>query len=104
MLFYATRGCLKKCLRLRLNYEAPERDILTRKLMRRLMQTLYVIDTRLAGGMSEFAPCSVSSIYVRGFEYDLLQATQNFFIKSGIILTESTDFLAIWIRLMWLHH
>jgi hypothetical protein len=49
----------------------------------------------LAGGMSDFAPCSASSIYVRDFECDLPQAIGSFVLKCGVILPESIGFLAV---------
>lgn len=102
----ASRGAFA----LGLNREAPKLGFLARESRRRLMWSLYIIDSRLAGGMSDFALCSASSIHIqlpcheRNFEFDLAQDVESLEPIPGLALSDSIGSLAIYIRLMWFRH
>ncbi|KAH6643185.1 hypothetical protein C7974DRAFT_118693 [Boeremia exigua] len=93
-----------------LNYEAPKLGFLARESRRRLMWSLYIIDTRLAGGMSDFTLYSASSMRIqlpcheRNFEFDLQQDVEGLEPVPGVALSDSVGSLAIYIRLMWFRH
>ena len=93
-----------------LNYEAPKLGFLACESRRRLMWSLYIIDNRLAGGMSDFAICSASSIHVqlpcheRNFEFDLPQITKHLTPACVGPLPESIGSLAVYVQLMWYRH
>ncbi len=67
---------------LRLNHESPNLCFLAQESRRRLMWSLYCIDSGIAAGYSEFALWRADRIYVdlpcneRNFEFDLSQPTE----------------------------
>lgn len=102
----ASRGAFA----LGLNHEAPKFGFLARESRRRLMWALYIIDTRLAGGMSDFTLCSSASMRIqlpcheRNFEFDLPQDVEVLESAPGVPLSVSVGSLAIYMRLMWFRH
>lgn len=93
-----------------LNYEARHLGFLARESRRRLMWSLYIVDNRLAGGMSDFSLFSDASIHVqlpcheRNFEFDLRQDTECLRYELGQPLSDHIGSLGIYIRLMWFRH
>lgn len=93
-----------------LNYEAEHLGFLARESRRRLMWSLYIIDRRLAGGISDFALFADTSIHIqlpcheRNFEFDLQQDTESLQYTLGQPFSENIGSLGIYIRLMWFRH
>lgn len=67
---------------LRLNYESPDLCFLAQESRRRLMWSLFCIDSGIAGGYRDFSLWSTDRIFVglpcneRNFEFDLPQSTE----------------------------
>jgi hypothetical protein len=95
---------------LRLNYEAPKLCFLAQESRRRLMWSLYIIDTTLAGGIRELVIWPTSSIHIqlpcqeRNFEFDLWQETEPLQPKANEPLAESIGSLGMYVRILWLRH
>lgn len=93
-----------------LNYEAPRLGFLARESRRRLMWSLFFINTRLAGGMSDFALCSASWLRIqlpcheRNSVFDLGQDTEALEPTIQAPLSDTVRSLAIYMRLMWFRH
>lgn len=95
---------------LRLNHEAPNLCFLAQESRRRLMWSLYIIDTTMAGGARDLVLCSTHSIHIqlpcqeRNFEFDLRQETEPLQPKPKTPLPESIGSLGMYVRLLWLRH
>lgn len=95
---------------LRLNHESPNLCFLAQESRRRLMWSLYIIDTTMAGGARELVMCPTSSINIqlpcqeRNFEFDLAQETEPLQPKPKTPLAESVGSLGMYVRLLWLRH
>ena len=95
---------------LRLNHESPNLCFLAQESRRRLMWSLYIIDTTMAGGARELVMCPTSSITIqlpcqeRNFEFDLAQETESLQSTLGMPLAESVGSLGMYVRLLWLRH
>ncbi|KIX10585.1 uncharacterized protein Z518_01669 [Rhinocladiella mackenziei CBS 650.93] len=66
---------------MRLNYEDHSLCFLAQESRRRVMWALYILDTKVAGGLREFTACPIETINVQlpcreeGFELDVPQST-----------------------------
>ncbi|KPI43034.1 uncharacterized protein AB675_2111 [Cyphellophora attinorum] len=107
MLFAIASRC---AYALRLNYESPSLCFLAQESRRRLMWSLYIIDTTMAGGARELVMCPTSSIHIqlpcqeRNFEFDLAQETEPLQPEPKKALAESVGSLGMYVRLLWLRH
>jgi hypothetical protein len=95
---------------LRLNREAPNLCFLAQESRRRMMWSLYIIDTTLAGGIRELVLSPTSAIHIqlpcqeRNFEFDLAQETEPLQPKPKTPLSESVGSLGMYVRVLWLRH
>lgn len=95
---------------LRLNRESPGLCFLAQESRRRMMWSLFIIDTTLAGGIRELLLTPTSSIHIqlpcqeRNFEFDLAQETEPLQPKSKTPLSESVGSLGMYVRVLWLRH
>ena len=92
---------------LRLNYEAPTLCFLAQESRRRLMWSLYIVDTVFAAGMKEMTLCPADSIHIqlpcqeRNFEFDLEQETEPLQPRPGQPLSASVGSLGLYLRVLW---
>lgn len=95
---------------LRLNRKAPSLCFLAQESRRRMMWSLFIIDTTLAGGIRELLLTPTSSIHIqlpcqeRNFEFDLAQETEPLQPKPKTPLSESIGSLGMYVRVLWLRH
>lgn len=92
--YYVWRGAFPRALMLmapltrfafalRINYENPSLCFLAQESRRRLMWSIYILDTMLAGGIPEFTLCSSSVIHLQlpcpeaDFELDNAKLTES---------------------------
>ncbi len=101
---------------LRLNYENPNLGFLARESRRRLMWSLYLIDSSIADGQADLAIWSdaESQIHLRlpcnerNFEFDLPEPTESLQPPlpeaDGTLVSLSDDvgFLALYVRAQWI--
>ena len=94
---------------LRLNYEASTLCFLAQESRRRLMWSLYILDSTLAGGIPDMILCRPEALYIqlpcqeRNFEFDLEQETEPLSPPNPKQpLSESVGALGIYLRVMWL--
>lgn len=95
---------------LRLNREAPNLCFLAQESRRRMMWSMYIIDTTLAGGIRELVLSPTSSMHIqlpcqeRNFEFDLAQETEPLQPKPKTPLSDSVGSLGMYVRVLWLRH
>ncbi|KAH7345838.1 hypothetical protein BKA66DRAFT_448046 [Pyrenochaeta sp. MPI-SDFR-AT-0127] len=95
---------------LRLNHEAPKLCFLEQESRRRLMWSLFMIDTTLAGGIREFSLCEAESIYIQlpcpehNFEFDIQQETESLKLKGNLSASDSLGSLGMYLRVLWLRY
>lgn len=101
---------------LRLNHENPAICFLAQESRRRLMWSLYMLDTDIAGGQVDFAlwPNPETQIHVqlpcneRNFEFDLPEPTESLEPPDpdpdGLVRTlpDAVGFLALHVRIQWI--
>lgn len=95
---------------LKLNHEAPKLCFLEQESRRRLMWSLYIVDSSLCGGIREFSLCPAESIYIqlpcqeRNFEFDLQQVTEPLQVDMNQHIPDSIGSLGMYIRVCWLRY
>jgi len=95
---------------LRLNHEAPKLSFIEQESRRRLMWSLFILDTTLAGGIREFSLCSAESMHIqlpcqeRNFELDLEEETEFLRPKTDQSISKTVGSLGFYIRILWLRH
>ncbi|ETN45880.1 uncharacterized protein HMPREF1541_00061 [Cyphellophora europaea CBS 101466] len=95
---------------LRLNRESPNLCFLAQESRRRMMWSLFIIDTTLAGGIRELVLSPTSSLHIqlpcqeRNFEFDLAQETEPLQPKPQAPLSDSVGSLGMYVRVLWLRH
>ncbi|KAK5655681.1 hypothetical protein OQA88_5614 [Cercophora sp. LCS_1] len=101
---------------LRLNHENPSLCFLARESRRRLMWSIYMIDSALAGGQADFAlwPDAEHQIHIqlpcneRHFEFDLPETTEPLqpppLDPQGMVpsLPDVVGFMALHVRIHWI--
>ncbi|KAI6784883.1 putative transcriptional regulatory protein -like protein [Emericellopsis cladophorae] len=101
------------CAALRLNYDAPSLCFLAQESRRRLMWSIYCIDSGLSGGHRDFSLWRVERIFVglpcneRNFEFDLPQETEQLIPEPGqpqLPHGEDVGSLALHIRIQHIRH
>ena len=107
--FMLLATALRFAYALRLNYEASGLCFLAQESRRRLMWSLYMLDSTLAGGIPDMILCRPEALYIqlpcqeRNFEFDLAQETEPLKPpRPKQQLAESVGALGIYLRVMWL--
>jgi hypothetical protein len=95
---------------LRFNHEAPKLPFLEQECRRRLMWSLFILDTTFAGGIRDFSVCSAQSLHIqlpcqeRNFDLDLEETTEP--LQAGLVRSASVTVgsLGFYIRILWIRY
>ncbi|KAK5086700.1 hypothetical protein LTR05_003868 [Lithohypha guttulata] len=93
---------------LRLNYESPGLCFLAQESRRRLMWSLYIIDSGLAGGLRDFVLCSETALHLRmpcrdrSFELDAPELEDNEDTENARPTIKHKGSLTLYIQIMML--
>jgi Fungal specific transcription factor domain len=105
--FMLTAMAMRSAIALRLNYEHPSQPCLTREGCRRVLWSLFMIDTHLAGGYQDFTLCPADIIHVQlpchEINYKLNLPSQAPNLSSSTTAEELSP-LAHVIHVRWLRH
>ncbi|KAI8942761.1 hypothetical protein NX059_000805 [Plenodomus lindquistii] len=95
---------------LKLNHEAARLPFLAQESRRRLMWSLFLLDSTLSGGIREFSVCPIETIYVRlpclerNFELDIVQETEPLRPAMDEIVTSNSGSLGLFVQLLWVRY
>ena len=95
---------------LRLNYEAPRLRFVAQESRRRLMWSLYILDTLSAAGLQEFSLSSAHTMYIqlpceeRQFELDITQVTESLELQGNQSNPIDIGSFALYVRIIWLRN
>ncbi|KAK6380867.1 hypothetical protein LTS17_005068 [Exophiala oligosperma] len=91
---------------MKLNYEAPDLSFVAQESRRRLMWSIYVLDTIFGSGVRELTLCPDETLLIqlpcheRNFDFDLPQVTEPLKLMSHQPLSDNVGFVGLYVRIM----